>query len=199
MQKPKRLRLPAEQRRAQIVDVATRLIGERGYWGVSLQDIAGECGISDTAVLHYFGTKEGLLLSVLERRDECDREALAELLGVPVDELYDRLPEIPLLDFCAALVARNSTQPEIVALYAILDAEALQPDHPAHDYFEARERRVLASFAAVRSDLDLPPEQRARFVLSLMDGLQLRWLRNRDGFDPVEEWASIARTVLAPR
>lgn len=197
MHKPRRLRLPAQERKAQIVDAATRLISERGYWGVSLQDIATECGISDTAVLHYFGTKEGLLLSVLERRDERDRDALAALLGVPVKELYARLPEISLLDFCSALVQRNSTQPEIVALYAILDAEALQPDHPAHDYFEEREVRVLHSFSRVSSDLDLPPERRARLVLSLMDGLQLRWLRNREGIDLVAEWTTIADAVLS--
>ena len=196
MQKTRRQRLPAAERKAQIVDVATRLIGERGYWGVSVQDIATECGISDTAVLHYFGTKERLVLAVLERRDQKDRAALEAILGLDRGELYDRLPEIELVDFCAALVERNSTQPEIVALYAVLDAEALQADHPAHDYFEQREATVLRAFALAKSTLPLTPDERARFILALMDELQLRWLRNRDGIDLVAEWGRISEVAL---
>lgn len=197
MHKARRRRLPAALRKTQIVDVATRLIGERGYWGVSIQDIARECEISDTAVLHYFGTKESLVLAVLKQRDENDRAALEKILNIPEGELYERLPEIELVDFCAALVKRNATQPEIVALYAVLDAEALQLEHPAHDYFEQREATVLQGFALAKSTLPLSPKERARFVFSLMDGLQLRWLRDQQGVDLVEEWHRIAEVVLA--
>ncbi|WP_147681334.1 TetR/AcrR family transcriptional regulator [Actinomyces ruminicola] len=188
-------RLRGPERKAQIIDVATDLIGERGYWGVSIQDIATRCAITDTAVLHYFGSKESLLLAVLESRDERDRRALADLLGLDRGELYDRLPEVALVDFCDALVQRNASQPAIVALYAVLDAESLNPDHPAHRYFQERERLVLESFARTASELPLAPLERGRLALSLMDGLQLRWLRDRS-IDLLAQWRALAAALL---
>lgn len=188
-------RLRGPERKAQIIDVATDLIGERGYWGVSIQDIATRCAITDTAVLHHFGSKESLLLAVLENRDERDRSALADLLGLARGELYDRLPEVALVDFCDALVQRNASQPAIVALYAVLDAEALNPDHPAHQYFQERERLVIESFARTASKLPLDPQVRGRLVLSLMDGLQLRWLRDRS-VDLLAQWRLLSDQLL---
>ncbi|SHE25442.1 TetR/AcrR family transcriptional regulator [Actinomyces glycerinitolerans] len=191
----RRQRLRGAERKAQIIDVATDLIGERGYWGISIQDIATRCAITDSAVLHHFGSKESLLLAVLESRDERDRRALADLLGLARSELYDRLPNVSLIDFCDALVQRNASQPAIVALYAVLDAEALNPDHPAHQYFQERERLVIESFARTASDLPLEPLMRGRLALSLMDGLQLRWLRDRS-IDLLAQWRLLAKTLL---
>ena len=40
---------------------------------------------------------------------------------------------------CSALVRRNASQPEIVRLFAVLEAESLAPSHPAHAYFALRQ------------------------------------------------------------
>ncbi|WP_432457249.1 TetR/AcrR family transcriptional regulator [Cellulomonas iranensis] len=189
-------RLRGDERKAQIIDVASRLIAERGYWGVSLQDIAGRCGISDTAVLHHFGNKEKLLLAVVQHRDETDRVALADRLGVARDDLYDAIPGMLLADVCDAMVARNAAQPEIVRLYALLSAEALQPVHPVHDYFYEREQRAIRTYASARCDLDLEPHARARLVLATMDGVQLRWLRDPENVDLVAEWQAASRVLF---
>ena len=67
-----RVRLTAHARRAQIIDEATRLIGERGYYGFTLQQVADACGVTVAGVLHHAGTKERLLLDVVEERDRRD-------------------------------------------------------------------------------------------------------------------------------
>lgn len=189
-------RLRGDERKAQIIDVASALIAERGYWGVSLQDIAGRCAITDTAVLHHFGSKEKLLLAVVQHRDEADRIALAERLGVPRDDLYAAIPGLRLEDVCDAMVRRNAEQPEIVRLYALLSAEALQPTHPVHDYFYEREQRAIATFASARSAATLDPDAFARLVLAAMDGVQLRWLRDPGRLDLVTEWRAAASALF---
>jgi AcrR family transcriptional regulator len=102
MARRERSRLPAEQRRRQIIGAATALVAERGFWGLSLQDVADECGVTVPGLLHHVGSKDGLLIAVLEHRDAEDRRAL----GDP--------PPADLRRLCAALVRRNATQPEIV-------------------------------------------------------------------------------------
>jgi len=186
--KGKRSRLASHDRKAQIIEVAGRLIAERGFWGVSVHDIASGCGITDAGVLHHFRSKERLLLAVLEHRDEADRVALSERLGLRRENLYDAIGSIDLERLCDAMVRRNAEQPEIVRLYSVLSAEALEPPHPAHDYFLERERVAIETFAAARSTRRGDPLQRGRIVLAAMDGVQLRWLRCLDRLDLVEEW-----------
>lgn len=191
-----RVRLSASERRRQIVDVATRLIAERGYWGTSINDIATECAITDAGVLHHFPTKGNLLLSVMEKRDEADRVALANSLGLTRDTLYDRIHSVGLTELSTAMVQRNATQPEIVQLYSVLSTESLEPDHPAHEYFRDRENLAIETFGSAASTLSLTPVQRGRLVLSLMDGLQLRWLRAPSDMDLVAEWSAVCKQLL---
>lgn len=198
-ERARRQRLSPTARREQIIEAATRLIGQRGFWGVSVHDIAAVCGITDAGLLHHFGTKDGLLIAVLERRDAVDDASLALRLGVDPEMLDDAVRDLPLADVCAAVVARNADQPEIVRLYSVLNAESLTPAHPAHDYFAAREARVIAFFGSARSDLHTDPAVRGRQVIAMMDGIQLRWLRDLDGIDLVAEWEALfsARTSSA--
>jgi AcrR family transcriptional regulator len=47
-------------REAQILDVACRAFGERGYAGTSVAEVAEAAGISKPLIYNYFGSKEGL-------------------------------------------------------------------------------------------------------------------------------------------
>src|SRR5690242_17665931 len=47
-------------REAQIVEVACRAFGERGYANTSVADVADAAGISKPLIYNYFGSKEGL-------------------------------------------------------------------------------------------------------------------------------------------
>ena len=46
-----RERKSADERRSQIIEAATQLIAERGFWGVTLRDAAVLCGITEAGVL----------------------------------------------------------------------------------------------------------------------------------------------------
>ncbi|WP_062206382.1 TetR/AcrR family transcriptional regulator [Demequina salsinemoris] len=177
-------RLSGADRKAQIVDAATVLISERGFWGTSVQDVAAACGVTVAGVLYHVGSKDGLLIEVLEHRDRLDEQAVASELAAA-----DDATDVSLARFCDVLVRRNARQPEIVRLYSVLEAESLEPTHPAHEYFLERQRVGLARFAGLAAHAP-NPDRLARQVLALMDGLQVQWLRDVDGFDLVAEWTA---------
>jgi AcrR family transcriptional regulator len=60
-------RTPRAVREAQMVAAAERLFAERGYHGVSMDEIATASGISKPMLYDYFGSKEGLFLACVER------------------------------------------------------------------------------------------------------------------------------------
>ncbi|MFT2817831.1 TetR/AcrR family transcriptional regulator [Leifsonia sp. A12D58] len=60
-------RIPAIQRREQILAAASEVFGERGYAGATTDQVAQAAGISQPYVVRMFGTKENLFIEVLER------------------------------------------------------------------------------------------------------------------------------------
>jgi AcrR family transcriptional regulator len=197
-----RPRLPAAQRRRQIIEVAGRLIADRGYWGVSMQDVADGCGLTVPGVLRHTGSKVGLLIAVLEHRDVEDALSLREHLGtgadeVPVDWAGSRPTGVDLRRLCAATMRRNAIQPEIVRLFTVLAAEALEPAHPAHEYFARRQQVAAAAYTALAEPLTDRPGLLARQIMAMMDGLQIQWLRDPRATDLVRDWEAAAETLFA--
>lgn len=58
--------MSAETRR-RIMDGASQLFAEQGYAKTSLKGIEERAGISRGSILHHFGSKEGLLVAVVEQ------------------------------------------------------------------------------------------------------------------------------------
>ena len=156
-----------------IVDAARTVFAERGFRGGSLRDVGERAGVSAANVVHHFGSKEGLLLAVLEARDESNAAELPELFER--GELVRGLRE---------LVRANSLERDLIRLYTILGTEATDPAHPAHEHFRSRYadiRTYLASgIERARRAGALPAGPDAREVaaslLAVMDGLQTQWL-----------------------
>ena len=65
--------------RSRLLSAALRLISERGYDGVAVDDIVREAGVNKRMVYHYFGNKEGLCGEVL-RSVYGELEAIEERL-----------------------------------------------------------------------------------------------------------------------
>lgn len=51
----------------QILKIAGELLAKRGYWGVSMQDIADVLGITKAALYYHFPSKQALTRALLEQ------------------------------------------------------------------------------------------------------------------------------------
>ena len=56
--------------REAVLDAAARLMAEQGYEAASMAALVEEAGVPASSVYHYFGSKEGVLLAVMERGAE---------------------------------------------------------------------------------------------------------------------------------
>lgn len=78
-------RMRSGDRRELILDAATAVFGERGYFGATTDVIAKAAGVSQPYVVRMFGTKEALFLEVLQR-------ALDKLMATFARALTDTSP-----------------------------------------------------------------------------------------------------------
>src|SRR5689334_2818127 len=129
MATPTRVRGPyakTEARRAEILRTALDSFAERGFQGSSLREIADAVGLSAAGILHHFSTKEALLAAVLAEKD-----------AVSVAH-FDNAHGLGVLDALRGVVAENLAQPGLIRLFTTLSAEAINEEHPAHQYFQLR-------------------------------------------------------------
>jgi AcrR family transcriptional regulator len=91
-----RVRLSAEQRREQLLEVTKELVGERGFHDLSVDAVARRAGISRPVVYAHFGDLGGLLEAMLERESAGALRQLSEVLPNEF-ELDGQDPHAPLL------------------------------------------------------------------------------------------------------
>lgn len=157
-------------RRQQILDRAIEVFADKGAEGTSLRAIALKIGVSHAALLHYFGSREELLVEVLregERRRSDPRDA-AQVVGMMINA-----------------AERNVNIPGFVSLYTSMLAGSLEADkHYSREFFQARFARIRADMAARiregqaegRFRRGVDPEALAALVIAASDGLQTQWL-----------------------
>ncbi|ARC55924.1 HTH-type transcriptional regulator RutR [Frondihabitans sp. 762G35] len=179
-------------KRESILDAALEVFGQSGFHGASLREIARQCGVSHQSLMHYFPTKEELLLAVLRRRDERLRRHFDDVGGMRLGELVD-------------LAEYNVDVPGVIQLFNTASAESTSPEHPAHDYYADFYERIVASttryldVAGARGWLapGYTAETAARVVLAVQDGLQLQWLYDRGRVRVAETMRLVISSIVA--
>lgn len=68
----------AQVTRTQIESTALRLFAEQGYAATSTRSVARDSGVSEGLIFHHYGTKDGLLASIVQSR----RDLASRLIGV---------------------------------------------------------------------------------------------------------------------
>ena len=166
-------------RQARIISDATELFARRGFHDTSLREVAEAVGISKSALLHHFPTKDALLIAVIAEHDRRTVPSSEELLAASPAETIELMVR-------TARRAELET-PGLVEVYTVLTSEAASPRHPAHSFFAARSRRTIADvtvlFERLAADGLLSPGRdpihEGRWVPAMWDGLQVQW-----GYDP---------------
>ncbi|MFG2960960.1 TetR/AcrR family transcriptional regulator [Streptomyces sp. NPDC048291] len=162
------------ERRKQILRAALEVYSEHGERGSSLKEIADRVGMSQAGVLHYFDSREDLLVAVIAERDALDLEATADVT-TPGEAV-------------ARTASHNTRQRGLVDLFVTLSAASSDPEHPAHAFFKERYANLSTQIesglrtAQQRDQVrpDVRPDHVARMLLALSDGLQLQWLLDPD-------------------
>ncbi|QDY66647.1 TetR/AcrR family transcriptional regulator [Glutamicibacter halophytocola] len=165
------------QRREQILEAAFAIFAKNGYTASSVNEIARAVGITQTGVLHHFaGGKLALLTAVLQQRDALAEENLRGKTG---------------REFLAALVEISRVQAGqrgVVQLYRNLSTEAVDPEHPAHNYFRERLGRIIEAVTQAFSEVlaedglkpGIEPRAAALNTLAMTEGLETLWLQGLD-------------------
>lgn len=178
-------------RRQEILDRAIEVFAVKGSAGTSLRAIAEAIGVSHAALLHYFGSREELLIEVL-REDERRRNVSPERKQI--------------VGMMVRAAERNVTIPGLVALYTSMLAGSLEADREhSREYFSSRFARIRAELieliaegqrtGTVRDDLD--PAAMAALVIAASDGLQIQWLLEPEV--DIAQSLDLLHRILEPR
>ncbi len=76
MTQPRRTRMPREQRREQLLDVALGMIAGGGFGSLTMEGVARQAEIAKTVVYAMFTDLDGLIASLLAREQDRSRQAI---------------------------------------------------------------------------------------------------------------------------
>lgn len=173
------------ERRRDLLRIAAEVFIAEGFEGTTLKLVAERAGIKEATLFHYFSGKQDLLTAVLADRDE----QVATRHGGTTASLED-LPGV---------AEHNARHPGLTALFAVASATATRPGHAARDFFRDRYAWLIESTAKDISEAqargeirtDISPEDAARIIVGVFDGIQLQWL-----YDPSVSMPAALTNVL---
>jgi len=93
----RRRRRTAEEARQRILEAAQKRLVEAGPEGLRLQELAADLGISHPAILHHFGSREGLLAALATHGVQGLNAELAGRIrrgAVDLEQILDRTAEL---------------------------------------------------------------------------------------------------------
>ncbi|CAL9352568.1 TetR/AcrR family transcriptional regulator [Streptomyces sp. enrichment culture] len=175
------------ERRRAMVDAAIELFARQGVRGTGVAAVAERAGVTPSALIHHFGSKDGLVRAVLQ---EADRRALERLSASPDAE--------PTLEQAVEWFVRDAehtaaAERELAALHTTLTAENLQPGTLLHTWFRDRGRALRGHLTALfrRAVADgsarpgHDPELLAAETAAFLEGAHLLWLLDPERIDLV--------------
>ena len=161
-------------RRAQIVAAAGRVIAREGAAAVSTRKIAGEAGVNLATLHSLFGSKDALLVAVL------DQVTGLLIAALPAPMQAPRGLRAALAETAAALWALTDREPRLPLVRCELLLYLELERRPAHlQEARAQQRRYLGALAAVyrwahaKTDGRVFYQTLAELVASTADGLAL--------------------------
>ncbi|KPZ05453.1 TetR family transcriptional regulator [Pseudomonas tremae] len=181
---PKRRRAPkGDMRRKALLDAATVVFARDGYSSASMREVALLAGITTVGLLHHFPNKEALLSALLERRDQRVTSRFQDLTTELTLEGF-----LKFLKLSMSFSIENADECQAALL---MNTESLSPAHPAWSWHRERfhithehargHLNALIEAGEVRADINV--KAMAQEIFSVMDGLQIQWLRSPEDVD----------------
>jgi len=92
---------------------------------------------------------------------------------------------------------------DLIQLFTVLVSESIRSNHPSHDYFVERYRRVQEMYMTqffksvktqIRPDVDL--NEVVTLIMAVMDGMQIQWLLDPEKVDMVKTFKLLSRIIV---
>jgi len=164
-----------------ILAAATRLLADRGYEAVTLENVAAEAGVNKASIRYNFGNKAGLVMAIADHliHDECLRLA-ADTQNVPEEE---RL-HVAMLGIRRMIVEADSFRGFFDILpHAFRDPELRERMFSLYVWWYQQNLTWLGlggSESVMDSDLLMGL---AELIAAIPDGLSVQAGLNPEGFD----------------
>jgi AcrR family transcriptional regulator len=143
--------VPSRGLREQLLDAAARLLTERGYRSVRMQDVADAVGVSRQTVYNEFGDKWGLAQALVLRNNDQYLDGVDEALSRHQD-LYSAV--VAAVEFTLATAADDPFQKAILTGAGSEDLLPLLTTQSEPLVFAAR-RRILEHVMRQWPELDV--------------------------------------------
>lgn len=175
-------RKPADERKTEIVQAMLRLADELGPDRLTTQSVADAVGLTQPAIFRHFATKQDLWLAVANEISERLRTAWGDALRTSAD---------PAERIKALILAQLHQIETMPAIPSILFSRELQVEN---DDLRQAVLTLMTELVALLSieltngqkaglfDTNLPPEDGALLLISLVQGLAIRWTLGKRGF-----------------
>lgn len=200
VRRPYAPRLPAAERREQLLTAAQRIALERGFHAVSVDGVAKACGVTRPVVYGVFEDRTALLAALLERAES---RAMAELAVVfpavpgPADDVDpDDLLIRGITAYLSAVAGDPDTWRVILVPPEGAPAELVERVN-AHRRVLLRALRGLLDWGLTRrGGPALDADLFARAVFTLAEGAARLLLEDPERWS-VEQFTDFTRTALA--
>ncbi len=160
------------QTRELLMATAENLVAKYGFGGTSIGEVAAAAGFTKGAFYSNFKTKEDLVIAILQRLKQRQREALQVLENCPVDDFGG------VLDIISALVEQHAADANAPLLVAEAQLQARRDPVFGKAIKEEFEYQVgvIAGWIEVVCDRAkvqpiMPPREMARIIMALSQGL----------------------------
>jgi AcrR family transcriptional regulator len=136
--------------RREILDVAKRLLAERGYTGMTVSRLSEMAGLSTSSIYWHFGSKDGVLAAVVEQGLQeffAKRPRAADFDGEPLDRMAQMLK---------GSGAMLEAEPEYLRLLLILTLEHHEGGEEVRRVVSEMRESSLRNFEAALTPLVAP-------------------------------------------
>ena len=157
--------------REAVLDAAERVMAERGYEAATVASLVEEAGVPASSIYHYFDSKEGVLLAVMERGAERFHEALPE----PTERRGSQSEHLRAL--LASIAEGLESRPNFLRLILVMATQPRANGNASVDVVVERVRDL--ALTRLRNQMKItfgispdeqPADHLARFMLAVIEG-----------------------------
>jgi AcrR family transcriptional regulator len=176
------MRLPADQRRRQLIDVAREVFADRGFYSTSMDEVATAAGVTKPVLYQHFPSKRALYIELL---NDTGAQLLTELARATSRATTGRARVEEGFTAYFRFVVQNRSS------FRLLFGASMRSDA---EFSRIVEVTIAAAVEEVSTLIDIPasPEQRAvlaNALVGMAEGVSRRAVRDPDAEDDANRLA----------